>query len=327
MDDMNKTTAESDAAVDAVLKNTRRGRLANKIVWGCIAAPFALFWLAMIPFAFLSGSGGLFTLVISAIPLVIIFFSARAIDRALAKRSKHETTNTLLPDMAKEFFGPSATFERKKGIPVAHLKESGFFPGGWKFKTTDMVTGVRKGIQVAFSDAKVSHSEGAGEEDSVTVYDFSGLWVMCRMSRPIDGSLRLIEGMGGANVTGNVRFDAKFGVEESAQGIAAAVLTPGFIESIRRIEFVGGVLLFWLTGWDLHIAVDFHHDLFEGGGGGGGRKATSKKDVPDKDAAAYRAEFRRELERVALLVDEIAKNEHLFRTPATAPQLPPDIGG
>jgi hypothetical protein len=326
MDGKDKTTADGNDAMDDFLERTRRSRRVNKIVWCCIAAPFALLWLFMIPPAFLSGFEGLFMLVISAIPLTIIFYIARAIDCSLANKIRNKTANTLLPDIAKEFFGPSATFERKRGIPVAHLKESGFFPRGRKFKTTDMVMGVRNGIPVAFSDAEVSHTEGVGEDDSETVYDFGGLWVMCRMPRPIDGSLRLIEGCGGYhNATGDASFDTKFGVEESAQGVANTILTPECIKSILNTEWAaGGILLVWVSGWDMHIAVDFHADLFEGMGDG--KKSTAKKGVPDKDAAAYKTEFRKEMRRVASIVDEITKNE-LFGTPATEQQLPPNVDG
>jgi hypothetical protein len=80
------------------------------------------------------------------------------------------------------------------------------------------------------------------------------------------------------------------------------------------------VILVRAAGWDLHIAVDFHPDLFAGereGAGvavGGGRKKE-----PIKDAMDYKAEYRTEMERVALIVDMITMNAHLF-DPAWAPQ-------
>jgi hypothetical protein len=305
------TTAQSDAAVDAFLKKSRTGRLVNKIVWGCIAAPFALLWLIIVIMSIFDGIEAVIgSAIMLGIPLLIIFAIAKVIDSLLAKKAQRDAA-VLVPEVARELFGPSATFERKEGIPAAHLRQSGFFPHGGRFKTTDLVTGVRNGIPTAFSDAEVSHTEGHGE-DAYTTNDFGGLWIMCRMSSPVNGSLRLIEGAGGGHrATGDAWFDTTFGVEESASGIAAAILTPGFVESIRRIErFAGGVLLVWVAGWDLHMAVDFHPDLFEG-------KSGTKKETANKTAATYRAEFRIEMERVALLVDEIIRNEHLFGPPPT----------
>jgi hypothetical protein len=326
MDYRQISTADADAAVNAFIKKSRSRTRAVKIVVGCGAAPLALLLLLGVLITALGHESGMILVVFTASMLFILFYVARSSGDIFAARNQSESAK-LLPGVAMELFGPYATFERERGISYAYLMESGFFPNGQQFKTADLVSGVRNGIPTAFSDAEVSHLS----MDGLTINDFAGLWVMCRMPRPIDGFLRLTEGRGDlGGATGIAWFDARFGIEESAPGIASAILTPDFIESLGRIgRFSGGVLLVWVAGWDLHIAVDFHPNLFEGevdGGSGGVSGRGRAKAARKKEVADYKAEYRREMERVALMVDEITRNAHLFAPQAATPAIPPPMG-
>jgi hypothetical protein len=230
----------------------------------------------------------------------------------------------------KNFMGTAVTlplikeiFEVKDYQPLGHIDRkiiglTGLISMWDRISGSDYIEGSYKGVNILYSDLHLWHTEtdtdSDGKEEERDVTDFKGQWLICDFGKKLDATLRLIERKGGTKLnrkhdisksdveTENVAFNKKFRIITDDGHTAFYLLTPHFMEQlVAADESADSSTLFCFMDGKVHIALYSGHDSFE------------LKGAKIGSVENLRQHFRRELKYMTDIMDELLKNDRLFK--------------
>ena len=214
-------------------------------------------------------------------------------------------------------------FEVKDYRPLGHISREIIGSAGlidrWEtISGSDYIEGSYNGVSILYSDLLLQHTEtetnSDGEEEERTVTDFKGQWLVCDFNKELAATIRLIERKGGTKwqrkydvsksdiETENIAFNKKFRIVTGDGHTAFYLLTPHFMEQlVAADEAADSSTLFCFKDGKVHIALYNGRDSFE------------LKGVKLDSVDSVRQKFRRELKYMTDIMDELLRNDRLFK--------------
>jgi hypothetical protein len=230
----------------------------------------------------------------------------------------------------KSFMGAAVTLPVIKEIievkdyqPLGHIKRESIRSAGligkWdRISGSDYIEGSYKGVNIRYSDMYLWHTEidtySDGKKSEKDVTDFKGQWLICDFGKELAATLRLIERKGGtrfnrthdvtkSNIeTESAAFNKKYRIITGDGHSAFYLLTPHFMEQlVAADEVANSSTLFCFMDGKVHIALYSGRDSFDLKG--------VKLDSMDN----VRQKFRRDLKYMTDTMDELLRNDRLFK--------------
>lgn len=222
-------------------------------------------------------------------------------------------------------------------LPDGHIKSQfvdrcKILPGYDRLKGSDYIFGSYKGVAFTYCDLFLEKEYETQDDDGhkYTKYFtvFQGQVFTIALNQDMDGYVRIrerknprktnsifsgfldalaesvgLKDSGNVVETENVAFHNQFEVKTSNDEMAFYILTPQFMESILRLdESAGGYTNIEFSGSQVTIALNNGRDSFE-----------VKKIIRNqKRLNGYRDVFRKELDMMLLIIDEILTKKRLF---------------
>lgn len=196
----------------------------------------------------------------------------------------------------------------------------------FQFAGNDSFSGKYKGCEVACCDVNITKywtvigedEDGKEREREECETSFKGLWMICRLEKPLRATIRIREKADmpllfrkivGARVhaksdveTENPAFNEQFQILTDDAHSAFYVLTPHFMEHILAADHkADGRTLLCFSGNQVHIAIHTGKDFFE-----------IKKGSEIRDPEALKRRIQGELQYLTGILDELFHNKNLF---------------
>lgn len=194
------------------------------------------------------------------------------------------------------------------------------------FTGNDYFSGKYKGCEFECCDVDVTKKwtvsdtddEGRQVQREESETSFKGLWMICRLKKPLKAMVRIREkadtpllfkkllgprARAKSDVqTENIAFNEQFQILTSDSHSAFYILTPHFMEHVLLADNkTNGRTMLCFSGNYVHIALHTGRDLFE-----------VKKESEIKDPVALKGRLKGELRYVTGILDELLCNENLF---------------
>ncbi|MDR0949958.1 MAG: DUF3137 domain-containing protein [Lachnospiraceae bacterium] len=321
-EDQSVTTDLSDEQLTGKLKELKKWTLANKI-----AVPIC----AILGFAGLLAFGineiwpGVIAVLIITIVLVIVL---RNIGRKKVLKLKDLMGSALTLPILREVFEVQE-YRPNDHIPGEVVRTAGLVYWGEIIKRrfvesntlisgSDFVKGTYKGVNILYSDVLLQKEElvtnDEGKEEIKRETAFQGQWLICDFGKELAARLRLYERKGGTKwnrtndlsksdvETENMAFNKKYRIVTNDGHTAFYLLTPHFMEQLLAAdEAADSTTLFSFVDGKVHIALYSGRDSFE------------LKGVKLNDIENVRQKFRGELKQITGLMDELLKNDKMFK--------------
>ncbi|MCL1895951.1 MAG: DUF3137 domain-containing protein [Clostridiales bacterium] len=176
----------------------------------------------------------------------------------------------------------------------------------------DYVSGIYRGLKLAFSDIQLHYYNKNDDDDNQTL-SFKGQWISCGLEKEPGIHMlirerskmklkRKLEKTRYELMTGNAAFDERFQVISADPDLALRFLTPHIMGHIVAVATAANARIYlYIGGMWLHVAVNSKKELFEVG-----------KSAELADIQQLRARLKSELRYVTGIVDELLKIEYLF---------------
>lgn len=196
----------------------------------------------------------------------------------------------------------------------------------FRFAGNDHFSGKYKNREIECCDVDITKywtvtetdEDGKEQEYENSETSFKGIWMICKLEKPLRGTVRvrekadtaiLFRKIVGARVraksdvtTENQAFNEQFQILTNDAQTAFYILTPHFIEHILSADHkANGRTLLCFSGNRAHIAIHTGKDLFE-----------VKKGSEIRDPVALKQRIHGELQYVTGILDELFRNENLF---------------
>ncbi|MCL1895952.1 MAG: DUF3137 domain-containing protein [Clostridiales bacterium] len=199
-----------------------------------------------------------------------------------------------------------------KHIDEKTMAATQLVPGWNTCRGNDYVSGIYRGVGLAFSNIQLTHVRGGDNQSTQKVPLFQGQWISCGLGRepgihmiirerPYKTMARWREKTRYELITGNAAFDERFQVITTDPDLARRFLTPRTLERIVSAAAMANARIFlYIGGKWLHVAVDSRKELFEVG-----------KGAELADVRQLRARLKSEVRHITGIVDELLKIEYL----------------
>jgi len=204
-----------------------------------------------------------------------------------------------------------------RGLSRKVIEETGMIYTGNRYSSDDYVSGSYKGVSFVRSDVCIQNVQRTGKT-TVTVTYFNGKWMIFDFNKRFVNDLQVLErGFRYSRKTGGLfsgkprmhkletedaAFNRAFRVNAVSDHEAFYILTPHFMESLRRISAkINGELLLCFIDSYLHIAVNTGSNALEA--------PMFTKINPDTAFGSTR----REIALIRHLVDELKLNNNIFK--------------
>ena len=301
----------SDEELAGELRSLKKWTLATYIlIPAAFTVPFALLWILFLNEMFaagiVSGAGG-FVLALT----IGVYASKRG------AKLKELMGNTLTLPMLCEIFEVKE-YSPLKYISADLVKAAGLIDDWERISGSDFFEGKYNGINVMYSDLQLERLEierdKNGKEQRRYVTVFKGQWLVCDFGKELAASVRLTPRKGGTKrfrkydvsksdvETENAAFNKKYRIITYDGHTAFYLLTPHFMEQLAAAdEAADASTLFCFKDGKVHIALYSGRDSFELNG--------VKIDSVDN----VRRKFRRELKYMTDIIDELLRNDRLFK--------------
>ena len=265
----------------------------------------ASFLLLFTSFIFLPNGGVL----LSLLPLVSAFVCA--VFSAKRKKEKKEAAKGLIQSVLVESI-KITSYSPTAHIPVSAINNTSLMPYWNEIEGGDLVQGIYKGVNMAFSDIHLkevhSHRDSDGDSHTTRKTVFKGQWMVFELPKTIDKPLRVREKTGFGLIkhksdikTENESFNKKYQILTEDPHTAFYILTPHFMEYIQSADFVAkGTSYLYFGGKYIHVAISNDRDLLELDG-----KFENIEDVREK--------IREEMKYLTDIIDELLQNKYLFQ--------------
>lgn len=250
------------------------------------------------------------------VPFIVVGGVFLCLNNATRRKLKGYLSSHIVYGVLNEVF-ELKTYQPNAGISGSVIRSAGLIDTWDRVQGSDYVEGKYRNLDVCFSDVHLEkeevHVDSKGHTTTSWVTKFKGLWLTCRLNRPIPYKLRIRENaermlLGGyaksrSDVeTENIEFNQKFQILTSDPHTAFYVLTPHFMEYIVSADrSAQGRMYLCFSGDVVHIAIHTNQDAFE---------LKAGENVADLDGV--RARVRSEVKYVTDILDELRKNEYLF---------------
>ncbi len=204
-------------------------------------------------------------------------------------------------------------FDYKRYIPESRIKRMDLFRSWNRCEGNNYVQGSYKDYPLEFSYvlledvSTTTDSNGHTQESTTKIFEGPMLFLSHDRNLPSPLVLRerqFLLNRGGSNVeTENLAFNKKFQIQCEDGHTAFLVLTPHFMEFITAMDERAHGTTYMYFGSDfVHIAVHNNSKLFQ----------ASNNDA--RDINLLRAKQNEEISYLTDILDEIMRNEYLFKS-------------
>ena len=250
-----------------------------------------------------------FTLIFS-LPGVLLFLyglwkyltSANIPQECLSQKDLGDVIAPLMvPAILNEGFDTVLEYRHSKVFPTRLIHEAQLMQKAYNdVGGSDYIMAVHKGVAVELGDLELKDVQHKGGSFLSGKTVFKGLMMVCSLGLNLPEPVTIWEREGNAPMgdgisTGNPEFDSRFYVESRHPETARTVLTPQLIHYIECLDSVGDgqTSLRFAEDGRLFVMIATEHDLFE----------IQRLDEP---AAAIRARYAEELQRILDLISIVA---------------------
>ncbi len=175
-------------------------------------------------------------------------------------------------------------FDPNDGIAREVLKRTEMVYTGDRFSSNDYISGEYKGVKFAQSDVHIEeeHTSTDSKGHTHTYYEtiFQGRWMIFEFNKRFKENMSIAQkgfscartpSLWGDNKYEKIKledvdFNKRFNVRAQNGLEAFYILTPGFMERIKRVDDrTEGKLMFCFINNSLHVGIDSREDSFEHG--------------------------------------------------------------
>jgi hypothetical protein len=252
------------------------------------------------------------TMILCGVALMVTVIILAVVYNHYNMQAKKLVSENITIALLRETF-TDVEYNYNEHIDKGTIRESQLIPR-WKTCTgSDLVEAEYRGIEIAFSDICLTHTERSGDDDEKTVTDFEGQWLTVRMAKSLQAQVRLIERSLDFNLFANksdvetesIEFNKKYRILTDDPHTAFYVLTPHFMEYINAMDARASARTYmWFVGNMVHVAIDSRRNLFE--------DISTTSLLKPAGFDSLRNQFRGEIRYVTSIVDELLLNEYLF---------------
>lgn len=293
------------------LRSLQRWQQTTKILTYTVAlVPFTLLVIFSVHEqigAGLASGGGAFVLA-----AVVLFLAQNRITKLKELMGTAVTQPTL-----REVFDVT-DYSAHGHLPGDLINSAGLIDDWSEIEGSDYMNDSYKGVYLCYSDLHLKRVEierdhnGKKREHYVTV--FKGHWLVCDFGRELAATVRLFERRGGTKwnrthdvsrssvETENIEFNKKFRILTDDGHSAFYLLTPHFMEQLVAADTAADCsTMFCFKDGRVHIALYSGRDFFE------------LEGVQLDSVDNVRQKFRRDLNYLTDIVEELLKNKKLFK--------------
>ena len=276
-------------------------------------------------------------IIIAAVPAVIAAVIFANLGWSAGREMKQAAKSSVVRDALAEVFegiayNPNGCIDEKRVKDTGLIDEWDESLGihvDFDYTGNDHVIGKYKGREIEMCDAKVDKvtmeiekdDEGKETERKNRETLFKGIWMICKLAKPLPAALRIrekadravlspLKKIAGKRVpaksdveTENHAFNEQFQILTNDAHNAFYVLTPHFMEHILSADNkAAGRTMLCFSGDQVHIAIHNGRDFFE-----------IKNGSDTKDIAALKLRIQGEIKYLTGILDELFRNERLFK--------------
>ncbi|MCM1497354.1 MAG: DUF3137 domain-containing protein [Clostridium sp.] len=191
----------------------------------------------------------------------------------LSRKTKQQYADTykrLISRPVLDSVFEDAVFEPGAGYPQADFKNSKLMPGfggGHTYTSEDLIIGTCNGAAFQRADVKVTH-----RSDKKTVVDVDGRLLEVAFPKQINGMVRVVKEGAVINLMGadsslvemeDADFNRKFNVYADDKHSAFYLLTPQFMEYIKKLYNRDNCIAITFDGEKLYFLQSGHGGIFE----------------------------------------------------------------
>jgi hypothetical protein len=227
------------------------------------------------------------------------------------KNLKNILGNDVILPILREVFGIKE-YIPNKCLSAKTVKESSLV-GSWdRINGSDYVEGSYRGIDFIYSDLhlereekeEVMDSDGGRRTEVSYVTVFKGQWLVCDFGMELAATVNVKRDKGWGGIqTENIEFNKKYQIYSEDPHTAFYLLTPQFMEYLTAAVKEADALTYLSFRKDgkVHIALNSGRDSFE------------FTRVKPAELNGMRRRFRRELKYLTGVMDELMKNDKLYK--------------
>lgn len=230
------------------------------------------------------------------------------------KKLSEEFKNTFVRKALNNYFD-NLEYNPDKGLDESSIREKGLLSTGDWYSSNDYVSGTYNKIKFERADIHIEKKEerknSSGEIEEVWVTQFKGPWMIFDFNKKFKFNLIIQNGYFINYLTGeakrieteDVSFNKEFSIYATDEHEAFYILTPNFMEKIKKISkrLGHGRVRLAFNDSKLHIGINSGDDLFE------------YNFLEEINEAKIEEKFKKDIKVIIDLIDDLDLTNDLFK--------------